>query len=221
MDSCSELDPVLFGTHITSSRLLYIECIPPFSFNFNKEEKINKLLVGIEQLRNAMEINENDATLHHDLGLLLSHELIGKYEDAIYHWRFAENLDSNNSIYVSQIVYIYQYYLYDFNASIKYYNLSLNIKSQSSQIWNNLGILSAQNAKTQNDIIYATKCWTKCLSISPNHCEAHRNLGNIQWLHYYDTHKGEIHLQRAIAISSQVYDKINHKIHKLKQKLQN
>ena len=103
MDSCSEIDPVLFGTYITSSRLLYIECIPPFSFNFSKETKMSKLSLGIEQLSNALEINEHDATLHHDLGLLLSHELIGKYQDAIYHWNIACRLDPNNSIYYAQI----------------------------------------------------------------------------------------------------------------------
>ncbi len=57
------------------------------------------------------------------------------------------------------------------NKAIKYCN-----KNQS-QIWNNLCILTA------------TKCWRKCSTIDSSHCEALRNLDNMQRLHYYDNNK--------------------------------
>ncbi len=105
------IDPVLVGTYITFARLLYIECTPnPFIyFKLSQDEIINKLNIGIKYLNYALEINETDATLHHDLALLLSHEFINKYDKAIYHWLIAYKLDSNNSIYTQQIGYIYQY----------------------------------------------------------------------------------------------------------------
>ncbi len=56
---------------------------------------ISRLNIGIKYLQqSALQINDNDATLHHDLALLLSHELIHKYESAIHHRLIAYKIRS-------------------------------------------------------------------------------------------------------------------------------
>ena len=212
-----ELDPVVFGSYITSARLLYLECSAPFCMDSaesaSPEVQRRKLALGIDRLQSALELNDRDATLHHDLGLLLSHRLVGRYEEAIGHWQSAEVLDGGNPIYHGQIGYLYQYHVVSSGTvsgsrsgssalAMRHYERSLQLNPQQAQIWNNLGILWAQSASDGLHIAEATECWRRCLRISPNHCEAHRNLGNIQWLHFRNTHRGEVHLQRAIAIAS-------------------
>eukprot|EP00488_Nonionellina_sp_1-RS-2012_P002505 TRINITY_DN4850_c0_g1_i1.p1 TRINITY_DN4850_c0_g1~~TRINITY_DN4850_c0_g1_i1.p1 ORF type:complete len:120 (+),score=21.38 TRINITY_DN4850_c0_g1_i1:28-387(+) len=67
--------------------------------------------LAISYLNLALEINDCDATAHHDLALILSHDAIANYNDAIYHWLCANELDGANPIYTQQIAYIYQYSL--------------------------------------------------------------------------------------------------------------
>ncbi len=110
-----ELDPVVFGSYITSARLLYLECSAPFCMDSaesaSAEAQRGKLALGIERLQSALELNERDATLHHDLGLLLSHHLVARYEEAIAHWKSAAALDAANPLYHAQIGYLYQYHV--------------------------------------------------------------------------------------------------------------
>lgn len=203
------LDPVVFGSYITSARLLYLECTAPFCMDSvesaSLEVQRRKLSLGIDRLQSALEVGGRDATLHHDLGLLLSHRLVGRYEEAVVHWKSAAVLDGGNPLYDGQIGYLYQYHVVGGGScfgAMRHYERSLQQKRAQAQIWNNLGILWAQSANDGAHIAEATECWRRALALSPWHCEAHRNLGNAEWLHFTKTHRGEVHLQRAIAMIS-------------------
>ena len=95
-ENVNEFDSVLFGGYITQARLLYIETVEPICYPLTIDQRQEKLLKGIEMLENALKMNKNDPTLHHDMGLLLSHQLIGKYEEAIKHWKYSISIDNNN-----------------------------------------------------------------------------------------------------------------------------
>ncbi len=75
---------------------------------------VNKSNIDITYLQQrALQINENDATLDHDSGIVLSHELIHNYGSAMHHWLITYKLDSGKLINI--------------NKAIKYCNISFKI----------------------------------------------------------------------------------------------
>merc|ERR1719334_607673 len=139
------------------------------------ESQHNKLCLGIDRLQRALDRGGNDATLHHDLGLLLSHSVIGRFEEAISHWKMAVRMDAMNPVYDAQIGYLHQYQIGDVVAAMRHYEASLRLKGNQSQIWNNLGILWAQSASDGQHIAEATECWRLYFFNNRNYLFHHGN----------------------------------------------
>ncbi|ETO14219.1 hypothetical protein RFI_23150, partial [Reticulomyxa filosa] len=133
LDYVTEFDPVAFGANITYARLLYLQCVPPFVYSYTSEQQREKIDLGLKKLHEALEINEMDATLHHDLALLYSHDCRRDYVIAEQHWKQAHELDRANSLYLAQLGYLCQYKLKKIPQAIHYYDMVLQLTTTHSQ----------------------------------------------------------------------------------------
>ncbi|ETO13979.1 hypothetical protein RFI_23389 [Reticulomyxa filosa] len=173
--------------------------------------------LGLKKLMEAMAVSETDSALHHDIALLYNHDCRGDYHLAEQHWKRAyelvtsenssENSSEHASIYAAQLGFLYQYKLKQIDHAVDYYQMALKHRPSYVQVWCNLGMLKAQQAYSTHPraMSLAALCWKKTLEFVPDHCDAHRHLGNALWLYLHDQNSAEIHLQRAISIFKRVF----------------
>jgi Tfp pilus assembly protein PilF len=82
---------------------------------------------------------------------------------------------NKEDFYIYQLLGVIYYNTGNIDKSIKYYNLSLNIKSENAGVLLNLGIIY----RSLNDLMKAKKFILKSIEVDPNFLNSYLNMTNI------------------------------------------